>query len=155
MRRVLQKTIEKLGRLDGLSHLCDADGWVWTGAPYGLYKTNAALDEGVAYDPKAPPGFRVNRAYWPQGIAKDRHGNTWFSISETGIGRIPPSGSPVEILTPATQHWLTTPAVWDVEVDEQDRLWLGTFAHGPIITRPRTSEARVPGTSAQRTGSPR
>nr|MBP9178049.1 histidine kinase [Flavobacteriales bacterium] len=134
LRRVLQKTIEKLGRLDGLSHLCDADGWVWTGAPYGLYKTNAALDEGVAYDRKAPPGFRVNRAYWPQGIAKDRHGNTWFSISETGIGRIPPSGSPVEILTPATQHWLTTPAVWDVEVDEQDRLWLGTFAHGLIIT---------------------
>ena len=134
MRRVLRKTIARLGNLDGLSFLCQANGWVWTGHPYGLERTNSALDAGEGYDRKAPAGYRVDRAYWAQGLAQDREGNIWFSVSESGIGRIPPSGSPVKVLSPAEYPWLTTPNVWDLDIDPKDRLWLGTFGHGLIIT---------------------
>lgn len=134
IRPVLQRTIARFGQLDMLGSLCDTAGWVWTGAPFGLYHTNSDKDTGYAYDRNAPPGYRVDRARWAQGIARDRSGHTWFSVNETGIGRVPPNGSPVEVMTPAGSAWLPTPNVWDLTVDPNNRLWLGTRGYGLVTT---------------------
>ena len=136
----IPRTIARYGEIDGLGFQCDSGSTIWTGARHGLYRTDFDKDSCVSYDPRSSAVRRVERADYTQGIAHDQAGNTWFNILHQGLGRIPPSGGPVRFFTPADSKWLPTAEITDLDIDRQDRLWIGTIGHGLLIT-----DAKVPG----------
>lgn len=136
MRHVLQQALQEHGNvnIDGWSLCCEGEGWAWTGTRLGCYRTNGAKGELIAYDEHAPAGFRIEDPGLVAGIARDHQGNTWFMLMGTGIACVPAAGSPVKVYRADENPWMLTPQIWELDIDAQDRLWIGTREYGLIVT---------------------
>lgn len=104
----------KQGR--GLIHVDPHSGWAET-----------IGEEGPAHR-------RLASAVWCQGITGDRAGRIWVNAYEHGISRISEDRSRIDHFDHGQHPWLPTGRVWDLAVDDRDRLWLATNGHGIVIT---------------------
>ncbi|UXI68083.1 ligand-binding sensor domain-containing diguanylate cyclase [Tahibacter amnicola] len=131
---------------DGISHASvraiadDGDGGLWVGSNGGLDRLDA---QGRAvghwrHDPADPESLPHDRVLT---LLRDRRGSVWVG-TENGLVRLDASSGRFQRITIPHLDGLHA-AIWSLALDEQDRVWVGTFRHGAFLVVPGVSEPVV------------
>lgn len=118
-----------------LSHLEDRDGHWWFGFQRsGVIMADPERGTLQRFNEEGAEQRRLSSSVWCQGLVEDREGDIWVNAYEQGIDRISADRQRVEHFRYAEHPWLRTSKVWDIVIDDSNRLWLGTNGRGIVIT---------------------
>lgn len=132
---VYPRTSAALGNGAILGRITDAQGrWWFARQSRGLVVSDPQHDEPLLFSEDGPEHRRLSSAVWCQGLAQDRAGRIWVTAYEQGLDRIAPDLQRIDHLRFADHPWMRTSRIWDLVIDQDDRLWLGTNGQGIIVT---------------------
>lgn len=101
----------------------DDDGILWLGSKYGLIRFDSRKERFVLYEPENT----VSKWVW-SSIHKDRSGNLWFGVHESGLNRFDPK-------TETFTNWMpdrnkkgsiSSRAIFMVHSDDSGYIWAAT-----------------------------
>jgi ligand-binding sensor domain-containing protein/signal transduction histidine kinase len=119
----------------------DSRGFLWVGTSYGITRYDGRSFRTFIQGPDDPVNHEDNTI---EAITEDSHGNMWFAVYNGGLLRMDPVSLRMEMIAcPSSGHLWRDLKPYTLEVDEKDRIWVGT-EHGLFIYDPETGRYTEP-----------